>query len=202
MSESIVSTPHQDGGIAPKRVQVVYGFWLFLISDIILFSSLFATYGVLRGSTNGGPTEAELFDLNHVALETGLLLLSSFTCGMITIAATAKNQRWTQIALTLTILLGAGFIFLEVQEFAEMVRKGASPQRSAFLSAFYALVGCHGIHVSFGIFWAFILKLMFWKKGFQEGVKRKLMCFSLFWHALDLVWIGVFTVVYLIGSIA
>jgi len=184
-----------------RRVTVSYGFWLFIISDIILFASLFATYGVLREATNGGPTEVDLFDLTHVGLETTLLLLSSFTCGLSSIATTAGKVKLTQLFLLITIILGGAFVFLELQEFNEMINKGAVPQKSAFLSAFYLLVGCHGLHVSFGIIWAILIIIMFQRKGFTPTNCSRLFVFSLFWHALDIVWVGVFTIVYLIGVI-
>ncbi|MDB9741753.1 cytochrome o ubiquinol oxidase subunit III [Akkermansiaceae bacterium] len=198
-NHSIFPQKESFGGIAPRRVTVTYGFWLFIISDIILFASLFAAYGVLRNATDGGPTEKEIFDLRHVGIETAILLASSFTCGMTSVAVYAKSKSLAQVFLTATVLLGLSFIFLEVQEFRELINEGAGPQRSAFLSAFFALVGCHGIHVCFGIVWAILIQLLIWKKGFRPDVERRLMCFTLFWHALDVVWIGVFTVVYLIG---
>jgi cytochrome o ubiquinol oxidase subunit III len=188
----------EDAGSARKSL-VGYGFWLFIISDVVLFSALFATYGVLRGSTDGGPVERDLFDLGHVALETGLLLTSSLSCGLAGIAASARNRLWCQVFLTVTLVLGGTFLYLELQEFSEMCEVGATPQRSAFLSSFYALVGCHGVHVFCGILWGMMIQLLMWRRGFNEGVLRRLMCFSLFWHALDVVWIGVFTVVYLFG---
>ena len=204
MTEAVAHSPNEVeliGDVSSRKVTVTYGFWLFIISDVLLFASLFATYAVLRNATDGGPTEKELFNISHVAIETAILLTSSFTCGLTSISAYAKKLVWTQVFLTLTILLGIAFIILEVQEFSEMIKEGAGPQRSAFLSAFFTLVSCHGIHVSFGMVWAILIKILFYKKGFTENNLNRLLCFSIFWHALDVVWIGVFTMVYLIGVI-
>jgi cytochrome o ubiquinol oxidase subunit III len=164
------------GGPAPKRTVVAYGFWIFILSDIVMFAGLFAAYAVLSGNTAGGPTGAELFDLRNVFIETMCLLFSSYTCG-----------------------LGAAFLFIEVSEFARMLEKGAGPWRSGFLSAFFTLVGTHGIHVTSGLIWGVYLVAQVIVKGLRPAVLRRLLCFSLFWHALDIVWVGVFTLVYLMG---
>ena len=195
-----VATDPPAGGIAPKRIIVGYGFWLFLVSDIIMFSAFFATYAVLKDATDGGPRGAQLFDLKNVALETTLLLLSTFACGMATLAAKLKSRLWTQVALLITALLGFAFLALEVQEFAQLISQGAGPQRSAFLSAFFALVGCHGLHVSVALLWCVMMMAHMWAKGFRADIERRLLCFGLFWHALDIVWVMVFTVVYLLGA--
>jgi len=192
--------PGSDGGPASKRIIVGYGFWLFLLSDIIMFSAIFAAYAVLQGATAGGPDGRRLFSLSNAAIETGCLLLSSFTCGLASIAATAKNQLWTQIALLVTGLLGFAFLSLELHEFADMVAKGAGPQRSAFLSAFFALVGCHGLHVSVGLLWLGTMMAQFYAKGFRADILRRMLCFSLFWHALDIIWVAILTIVYLMGA--
>lgn len=189
-----------EGGIAPKAIVVGYGFWLFLVSDIILFSGFFAAYAVLSGATAGGPRAHELFELNMVAIQTGCLLLSTVACGMATLASEARSMRWTQVSLLVTGLLGFVFIVLEAREFATMIEEGAGPQRSAFLSAFFALVGCHGLHVSAAILWCGTMMAQFWAKGFRDDIGRRMLCFALFWHALDIVWIGVFTIVYLLGA--
>ena len=188
-----------EGGIASKRIIVGYGFWLFLVSDIIMFSGFFAAYAVLVGSTNGGPTGAQLFKLDKVAIETGCLLLSTFACGMATLAAEARSMLWTQVALLVTGLLGFGFLALEVHEFSSLMQQGAGPDRSAFLSAFFALVGCHGVHVGAGLLWIGTMMAQIFAKGFREDIMRRLLCLTLFWHALDIVWVGVLTVVYLLG---
>jgi cytochrome o ubiquinol oxidase subunit 3 len=151
-------------GPAPKRIVTGYGFWIFLFSDMVMFAAFFATYAVLHDRTAGGPGGAQLFDLRSVAIETGCLLLSSFTCGL--------------------------------------VAQGAGPTRSAFLSAFFTLVGCHGLHVSAGILWLLTMMAQVFAKGFRADIQRRILCFALFWHALDIIWVAVFTVVYLLGSAA
>jgi cytochrome o ubiquinol oxidase subunit 3 len=193
-------TGQGESGPANKRIIVGYGFWIFLLSDIIMFSAIFATYAVLQGATDGGPTGKQLFDLTNVAIETGCLLLSSFACGLAMIAADAKNLLWTQIGLLVTGLLGAVFLALELREFADMIAHGAGPQRSAFLSAFFTLVGCHGAHVTAGLLWLGTMMAQIWAKGFRPNIQRRLLCFSLFWHALDIIWVALFTIVYLLGA--
>ncbi len=192
---------HGEGGPASKRIIVGYGFWIFLLSDIVMFSAIFASYAVLSGETAGGPTGAQLFSRTTVAIETGALLLSSFVCGLAMIAANARNMLWTQIGLLVTGLFGFVFIALELREFAEMIAHGAGPSRSAFLSAFFTLVGCHGMHVSVGLLWLGTMMAQIWSKGFRPTIMRRLMCFSLFWHALDIIWVALFTVVYLLGTL-
>ena len=189
------------GGPAPRRIVVGYGFWVFLLSDIIMFSAIFASFAVLRGATDGGPSGRDLFDLRTVAVETLLLLLSSFACGMASLAMERRAMLWFQAALTVTFLLGAAFLALEVREFAGMVEAGAGPSRSAFLSAFFMLVGCHGLHVASGLLWLLTSMAQVWTKGFRPDQERRFLCFSLFWHALDIIWVAVFTIVYLLGVI-
>jgi cytochrome o ubiquinol oxidase subunit 3 len=189
--------PLSERGPAPQRVVAAFGFWLFLLSDIILFAALFAAYAVLSGETNGGPAGAQLFDKRHVLLETGCLLASSFTCGMMMIAIEQRAVAVTYFWVLLTAILGALFLSLEFSEFADMVQRGDGPTRSAFLSSFFALVGTHGAHVTVGIVWLAMMTRQIATLGFRPMVVRRLLCFSLFWHALDIVWIGVFTVVYL-----
>lgn len=187
-------------GPASKRIVTAYGFWIFILSDMVMFSAFFATYAVLLGQTAGGPSGAQLFDLPNVAIETGFLLASSFTCGLATIAADARNARWFQIAMAVTCVFGLAFLAIEAREFASLVARGAGPTRSAFLSAFFTLVGCHGLHVSAGILWLLTMMAQVYAKGFRADIQRRLLCFALFWHALDIIWIAVFTVVYLLGS--
>ena len=184
-------------GPAPVRVVAGFGFWLFLLSDIILFAVLFATYSVLSGSTAGGPTAAELFDKKHVFLETMCLLASSVTCGFGSLAVQRTDARAMYFWMGVTFLLGVTFLSLEGREFAGMVAAGAGPSHSAFLSAFFTLVGTHGLHVSLGLVWLLIMLLQVTTLGFQPMVGRRFFAFGLFWHALDIVWIGVFTIVYL-----
>lgn len=187
-------------GPASRRIVVGYGFWIFLLSDIIMFSAFFATYAVLNGATNGGPGPARLFDTNSVAIETACLLASSFACGMASLAVAERNQKWTQIALLVTGLLGATFLALELKEFSSLVARGAGPTRSAFLSAFFTLVGCHGAHITAGLLWLGTMMAQFYAKGFRENIQHRFLCFSLFWHALDIIWIAIFSLVYLNGT--
>jgi cytochrome o ubiquinol oxidase subunit III len=189
-------------GPAPKRIVTGYGFWIFILSDMVMFSAFFAAYAVLMDETAGGPRGAELFDLGSVAIETACLLLSSFTCGMATIAADVRSKLWFQAAMALTCALGLAFLALEGREFADFVARGAGPTRSAFLSAFFTLVGCHGLHVSAGILWLLTMMAQVFAKGFRPDIQRRLLCFALFWHALDIIWVAVFSVVYLLGSAA
>ena len=188
-------------GPASKSIVVPYGFWLFVLSDMVLFSALFATYASLVHATDGGPITKQLFDRNLVAIETVALLLSSFVCGLAMIAAKRANMVWTQGWLLLTGLLGAVFLFIELYEFTHMIGEGAGPQRSAFLSAFFTLVGCHGAHVTAGLLWIGTMMAQIWAKGFREGIVRRLLCLSIFWHALDIIWVAIFTIVYLIGTL-
>jgi cytochrome o ubiquinol oxidase subunit 3 len=188
------------GGPAPTRIVVAYGFWIFLLSDFILFSGLFAAYAVLSADTAGGPTGRELFNLQHVFIETMCLLLSSYTCGLGALAAERGQPERFLIFAASTFLLGAAFLFIEINEFANMVRAGAGPSRSAFLSAFFTLVGTHGAHVTSGLFWLVYMVAQVVAKGLRPHVLRRLLCFSLFWHALDIIWIGVMTLVYLMGA--
>ncbi len=189
--------PISERGPAATDVVVGYGFWLFLLSDIVVFSALFAAYAVLAKQTAGGPTGAALFDLGHVLAETFCLLASSFACGVFSIAITRDSRLGGLAAAAATFGLGLAFVALEASEFARMIENGAGPSRSAFLSAFFALVGAHGLHVSFGLLWLLIMTAQVATLGFQPMVRRRIYCFSLFWHALDIVWIGVFTIVYL-----
>jgi cytochrome o ubiquinol oxidase subunit 3 len=188
-------------GPESKSIVVPYGFWLFVLSDIVLFSALFATYAALVRATDGGPTTNQLFDRNLVAIETVALLLSSFVCGLAIIFAKRANMLWTQIWLLVTGLFGAIFLFIELYEFSKMIGEGAGPQRSAFLSAFFTLVGCHGLHVTCGLLWLGTMMAQVWAKGFQQHILRRLLCFSIFWHALDIIWVAIFTIVYLIGTL-
>lgn len=184
-------------GPAPTRVIAGFGFWLFLLSDIIVFAAFFATYAVLSHSTAGGPTGVELFDKSRVFLETMCLLASSVTCGFGTIANFRKDARALYFWMGITFLLGLCFLSIEGREFASMVALGAGPSHSAFLSAFFTLVGTHGLHVSLGLIWLIVMLLQVKTLGFEPMVTRRIYCFGLFWHALDIVWIGVFTIVYL-----
>lgn len=194
------ATGHGEGGPASKRVITGYGFWLFLLSDIVMFSCFFAAYAVLSRATAGGPQGRQIFEAPRVAVETGCLLLSSFTCGLAAIGTTARKLWWTEISLLVTGLLGAAFLVLEIQEFAGLIAQGAGPQRSAFLSSFFAVVGLHGLHVTAGLLWLGTMMAQIYVKGFRDPILRRMLCFSLFWHFLDIIWVGLFTVVYLLGG--
>jgi cytochrome o ubiquinol oxidase subunit III len=188
-----------EAGPAPKRIVVGYGFWIFLLSDIVMFSALFASYAVLVRATAGGPTGAQLFNQTSVAIETACLLASSYTCGLMSLAVNSRRRSATYFFAAVTFGLGAAFLTLELREFADMIARGAAPQRSAFLSAFFALVGCHGLHVAAGLIFLAVMMAQVAIKGYRATVERRLLCFTLFWHALDIIWVGLFTVVYLIG---
>ena len=175
------------------------GFWLYLMSDCLVFACLFAVYAVLGRSYAGGPTGAELFDLPLVAVNTSLLLLSSITYGF-AILALQRGRKGAVLAwLALTGALGAGFVGIELHEFAHLIHEGAGPQRSAFLSSFFTLVGTHGLHVTCGLIWLATLMGQTARYGLTVDNRRRLMCLSMFWHFLDIIWIGVFTFVYLLG---
>jgi cytochrome o ubiquinol oxidase subunit III len=191
-----------EAGPATKRVVVGFGFWIFLLSDIVMFSAIFAAYAVLAHATAGGPSGVELFNQRSVAIETGCLLASSYTCGLMSLAIGSRRYSLTYLAALITFVLGACFLALEVREFANMIAMGAGPQRSAFLSAFFMLVGCHGLHVTAGLVWLTVMMAQVAIKGFRATVERRLLCFSLFWHALDIVWVWLFTVVYLMGVVS
>jgi cytochrome o ubiquinol oxidase subunit 3 len=188
-----------EAGPASKRIVVAYGFWIFLLSDIVMFSALFAAYSALVHATAGGPTGAGLFNQANVAIETGCLLVSSYTCGMMSLSVNARRRPAIYFFALVTFVLGAAFLALEIREFADMIARGAAPQRSAFLSAFFTLVGCHGLHVAAGLVWLAVMMAQVAVKGIRATVERRLLCFALFWHALDIVWIWLFTVVYLMG---
>ena len=188
-------------GPQSKSIVVPYGFWLFVLSDMILFSALFASYATLVHATDGGPTTNQLFHRDLVAVETIALLLSSFVCGLAMITAKRGNMLWTQAWLVATGVLGLVFLGIELYEFATMIGEGAGPQRSAFLSSFFTLVGCHGAHVTAGLLWIGTMMAQIWAKGFREDIMRRLLCLSVFWHALDIIWVAIFTIVYLIGTL-
>ena len=177
------------------------GFWIYLMSDCLMFAVLFASYGVLGANHAGGPGPRELFELPLVAVNTSILLLSSMSYGFAMLWARQRRIGATQLWLAITALLGAAFICIEIYEFTHLIREGAGPGRSAFLSAFFALVGTHGLHVSFGIVWMLTLMAQVGRHGLTPANERRLTCLSLFWHFLDVIWIGVFTSVYLMGVV-
>ena len=188
-----------EAGPAPKRIVVAYGFWIFLLSDIVMFSALFAAYAVLVSATADGLAGVQLFNQRSVAIETACLLASSYTSGLMSLAVSKRSRAGAYLFAALTFVLGATFLMLESRELAGMIAIGAGPQRSAFLSAFFALVGCHGLHVTAGLIWLTVMMAQVAIKGFRANVERRLLCFALFWHALDIIWVWLFTVVYLLG---
>ncbi|MBB3769607.1 cytochrome o ubiquinol oxidase subunit 3 [Angulomicrobium tetraedrale] len=183
----------------PEGHSTSLGFWIYLMSDCLIFAVLFATFAVLSGSFAAGPGPRELFDLPLVALNTSMLLLSSITYGFAMLTMEKDRVAATQAWLAITALFGIAFLSIELYEFHHLIVEGATPQRSAFLSAFFVLVGTHGLHVTFGTIWLFTLMVQVKQRGLVAGNKRRLMCLSMFWHFLDVVWIGVFTFVYLMG---
>jgi cytochrome o ubiquinol oxidase subunit 3 len=199
LSDARPEVAASEAGPAPKRVVVAYGFWIFLLSDIVMFATLFAAYAVLARATDGGPRGVQLFSQASVAIETACLLASSYTCGLMSLAVKSRRGLGTYFGAFVTFALGLAFLALELREFADMIARDAGPQRSAFLSAFFTLVGCHGLHVTAGLVWLVVMMVQVVLRGFHPTVQRRLACFSLFWHALDIVWVWLFTVVYLMG---
>ena len=186
---------HDAGG------NTIFGFWVYLMSDCFLFAGLFATYSVLAGAAVDGPTAKELFDLKFVLVETFLLLFSSLTFGLAMLSAHKHRLGGLYGWLAVTALFGIGFLCMEIYEFQHLIHEGAGPGRSAFLSAFFTLVGTHGIHVASGLLWMAVLVIQVARNGLTARNTTRLACLSLFWHFLDIIWIGVFTVVYLLGAL-
>lgn len=195
-----MSDQHDDA-ITAKADKVQLGFWLYLMTDAMLFASLFATYMILRHNVNGGPGTHELFSLTFVLAETIILLTSSYTVGLANSALRHKQWREFVVYFVTTILLGLAFLGLELSEFSELIHEGLTWQSSAFLSAFFTLVGTHGLHITIGIIWAFVLAWALWRQGANKDLERKFGLFALFWHFLDIVWIFIFTIVYVLGVI-
>lgn len=194
-----MSTPHNRHEIHTDPATL--GLWTYIMSDAMLFASLFATYAVLQSATAGGPTALELFDRNFVLMETLVLLASSFTCGMVVIAAAQKRIGALWLALAATFSLGAVFIGLELYEFSELIAAGHSWQASAFLSSFFTLVGTHGLHVFAGLIWLAVIALHLVISGITDATVRRIGYFALFWHFLDIIWIFIFSFVYLFGTL-
>ena len=178
-----------------------FGFWIYLMSDLVLFSILFATFAVLGKNYAGGPGPKQLFDLPYLFVETMFLLISSFTFGLSMVAMQHEKTRAVLAGLGISFLLGLGFVSMEIHEFYGLIMAGHGPGASAFLSSFFTLVGTHGTHVSFGLIWMVVMMIQVVTKGLSSGVRSRLMQLSLFWHFLDIVWVGVFTFVYLLGLV-
>ena len=195
------SSAYYDSGDHHPESSTYLGFWIYLMSDCLIFAVLFATYAVLGRSYAAGPSGADLFNLPVVATNTTLLLLSSITYGFAMLAMLGRRQKQVIGWLLVTALLGAGFVTLEINEFLELIHDGAGPGRSAFLSSFFTLVSTHGLHVSFGIVWLLTLVVQVSRHGLTAANRRRLVCLSMFWHFLDLIWIGVFSFVYLMGAL-
>lgn len=181
--------------------KTIFGFWVYLMTDCILFASLFASYAVLRNNTYGGPAGSELFSQPYVLTETIILLTSSFVCGLAMLAVHRRRKDLVLIMLAITFLLGFAFLAMELAEFSKLVHEGNDWQRSGFLSAFFTLVGTHGLHISIGLLWIISMMAQLVRRGFTAGVVRRLTLLSLFWHFLDIVWIFIFSIVFLLGAI-
>ncbi len=177
--------------------KTIFGFWVYLMTDLLMFAALFATFVVLRNNTAGGASGSELFNLPFVLTETLILLTSSFTCGLAILAVHKGEKSQAMFWLCATFLLGLSFLAMEISEFSQLVSEGHTPSQSAFLSAFFTLVGTHGLHILAGLFWLGVLLIGLFKSTLNSGLMRKLTLFSLFWHFLDVVWIFIFTIVYL-----
>jgi cytochrome o ubiquinol oxidase subunit III len=183
-----------------EGASTMLGFWIYLMSDCLIFAILFATYGVLGGNYAAGPAPKDLFDLPLVAVNTSMLLLSSITYGFAMLSMERSRIAATQFWLAITGLFGLAFVGIELSEFRHMIHEGATPQRSAFLSSFFAVVGCHGLHVTAGLLWLGTMMAQIFVKGFRADILRRMLCFNLFWHVLDIIWVALFTIVYLIGE--
>jgi cytochrome o ubiquinol oxidase subunit III len=198
MTADATTSPHEGAANATLEERD-FGFWIYLMSDAIIFALLFATYLTLLRGTDGGPTGHDLFDIDRTFAETMLLLASSVTFGMASVGVAARNKSAVLLWLAITFALGVGFVFLEIGEFSGMIAQGAGPDRSGFLSSFFALVGTHGLHVSGGLVWIAVMAAQISIKGFSAPVVSRMFRLGLFWHFLDIVWIGIFSVVYLPG---
>jgi cytochrome o ubiquinol oxidase subunit 3 len=197
---STISTAYNEEVAHPDAVAMqTLGFWLYLMSDLIIFATLFATFAVLCHNYAGGPTGKELFDLPYVLAETLLLLFSSVTYGLVMVAVHNGMKKWVLTGLTVTFLLGLGFVLMEISEFRGLIAAGHGPDVSAFLSSYFTLVGTHGTHVTFGLIWMAVMIGQVTVKGLTTPVQSRLMRLSMFWHFLDIIWIGIFSIVYLMG---
>lgn len=192
-------TSAEDHGDDPNGT--LLGFWIYLMTDALIFASLFATFGVLSSSYAGGPTPRDIIDLPLVALNSAILLVSALTCGLAMIAMHGGRLGAVRLWLVVTALLGAAFVGVELYEFSHLIAEGAVPQRSGYLSAFFTLVGTHGLHVTLGVIWIAVMLVQLGQRGLHTYNRRRLLCLSMFWHFLDVIWIGVFTFVYLLGML-
>lgn len=201
MKNTVAVAEEQATDLNSPASKSVFGFWIYLMTDCVLFASLFAAFAVLRGSTYTGPTSVEIFKLPGVLAETLILLTSSFTCGLGMLAANRGNKRQVLGWFSATFLLGASFLTLELTEFRHLVTEGNSWRVSGFLSSFFTLVGTHGLHITFGLLWVAVLLINIKKRGLAPSLVKKLRYLAMFWHFLDIVWIFIFTIVYLMGTI-
>ncbi len=179
--------------------KVTFGFWVYIMTDCVLFASLFATYAVLRNSTFGGKSGLELFNMPYILVETMLLLTSSFTIGLGLLAASRNAKKQLLGWLSLTFILGLGFLVMELAEFSKMIAEGNGFQRSGFLSSYFTLVGTHGLHISAGLLWIIVMIFQVSRRGLKGSIRQKIACLGLFWHFLDVIWILIFSIVYLMG---
>lgn len=184
---------------AAAHDRTIFGFWVYLMTDCILFATFFAAYAVLHNNTFGGPSARELFSAGYALAETIILLTSSLTCGLAMLAAHQRKKEICLLLFSITFFLGMLFLILEVQEFAHMISEGYSWKISGFLSAFFTLVGCHGTHITCGLLWIIVMMAQIWNRGLIDSTVRRLTCLSLFWHFLDVIWVLIFTIVYLMG---
>ncbi len=199
---STIGTAHNEEVAYPDTVAMqTFGFWIYLMSDLIIFATLFATFAVLGRNYADGPTGKELFDLPYLLGETLFLLFSSVTYGLVMLAVHDGKKKWVLIGLAVTFLLGLGFVAMEINEFHGLIAAGFGPDRSAFLSSFFTLVGTHGTHVTFGLIWMAVMMGQVAVKGLTSPVQSRLLRLSMFWHFLDIIWIGIFSIVYLMGVV-
>lgn len=202
MSEAVaIQKASKDNLNQETQDKAVFGFWVYIMTDCILFASLFAVYAVLNNNTFGGPSGKDLFSLPYILTETLILLTSSFTCGLAMLAARANHKNKVIFWFCITFLLGLAFLIMEVTEFRHLAAMGDSWRRSGFLSSYFALVGTHGLHISVGLLWMIVLVYKVKKSGLATSTIRRLTLLSLFWHFLDIIWIFIFTIVYLRGAI-
>lgn len=201
MAQTVTENMELEKEEAKANDKILFGFWVYLMTDLLLFSVLFAAFSVLRNNTYGGPPGKELFELPSVLAETLILLTSSFTCGLGMIAARAGNKQLVLFWFGITFLLGLAFLGIEINEFHKFIGEGHTPRSSAFMSSFFTLVGTHGLHITSGLLWMGVTMTYIWKRGLSSHMVRKLTLLSLFWHFLDIVWIFIFTVVYLMAFV-